>query len=163
MCIINDVVSQLAKKFRLTVPLSASALVIPDPVGVLEEDEVYFSSTSLPVDQYGYRPHCLQGDVLVVGCKHCLAIPGIALTMRLQQFRYPCYLTTDVRKVTAVDRPELRKWQDVVIFSTKGRRSLASVLGGGDYDGQRLLKSGRSALLLTLCSWTCRRSSSSLV
>lgn len=40
-------------------------------------------------------------------------------------------------KVVAVNSPELwtAGYQDVVVFSVKGKRSLASMLGGGDYDG----------------------------
>jgi RNA-dependent RNA polymerase len=33
--------------------------------------------------------------------------------------------------VTAVNHPALSEWYDVIIFSTKGDRSLASLLGGG--------------------------------
>lgn len=37
----------------------------------------------------------------------------------------------------AVDCPQLwmAGYQDVIVFSTKGESSLASMLGGGDYDG----------------------------
>ncbi|KAG5338544.1 hypothetical protein C0989_007138 [Termitomyces sp. Mn162] len=35
----------------------------------------------------------------------------------------------------AVDRPELSRWADVLIVSTKGEKSFASMLSGGDYDG----------------------------
>lgn len=38
-----------------------------------------------------------------------------------------------------MDRPELRDWTDVVIFSTKGARSALSLLGGGDYDGDTVI------------------------
>lgn len=41
-------------------------------------------------------------------------------------------------KVMAVNSHELwsRGFYDVIVFSTKGTRSLASMLSGGDYDGQ---------------------------
>ena len=45
--------------------------------------------------------------------------------------RYPIRLPSDMQKVTAVDRPELFPWPDVIIASTKGSRSLASLLSGG--------------------------------
>ncbi|CAE6452141.1 unnamed protein product [Rhizoctonia solani] len=51
--------------------------------------------------------------------------------------RNPCILPSDMRKVIAVDCPELwaAGYTDVIVFSVKGERSLASMLGGGDYDG----------------------------
>ena len=36
-----------------------------------------------------------------------------------------------MQKVKAVDHQELAKWPDVVIVSTKGKRSLASLLADG--------------------------------
>lgn len=40
-------------------------------------------------------------------------------------------------KVVAVECPQLwtAGYLDVIVFSVKGERSLASMLGGGDYDG----------------------------
>ncbi|KAL5476512.1 hypothetical protein ACEPAI_3369 [Sanghuangporus weigelae] len=49
--------------------------------------------------------------------------------------RNPTMVPSDVRKVTAVSHDRLIKYKDVIIFSTKGDRSLAIYLGGGDYDG----------------------------
>jgi hypothetical protein len=34
--------------------------------------------------------------------------------------------------------PTLRELQDVIVFSTQGERSLASLLSGGDYDGDKV-------------------------
>lgn len=34
----------------------------------------------------------------------------------------------------------LRELQDVIVFSVKGDRSLASLLSGGDYDGDKVRK-----------------------
>lgn len=49
--------------------------------------------------------------------------------------RNPCGLKSDVQKVKAIDCPALRMYTDLIIFSVKGDTSLASKLGGGDYDG----------------------------
>ena len=35
----------------------------------------------------------------------------------------------------AVDCPQLSQLTDVIVFSTKGPRSILSMLSGGDYDG----------------------------
>lgn len=60
--------------------------------------------------------------------------------------------SSNVEQVAAVMHPKLLSAQylDVIIFSTKGRRSLASLLGGGDYDGGTALLDARRMLLLTL-------------
>lgn len=34
--------------------------------------------------------------------------------------------------------PKLRELQDVIVFSVKGNRSLASLLSGGDFDGDKV-------------------------
>ncbi|KZV78606.1 hypothetical protein EXIGLDRAFT_824197 [Exidia glandulosa HHB12029] len=78
-------------------------------------------------------------------------VAGSAACSQQQVTRHPCKLPTDVQKVlqaflslcllltlsqvTAVDHPKLREYRDVMFFSVKGSRSLASLLGGGDYDG----------------------------
>ncbi|KAF9652372.1 hypothetical protein BDM02DRAFT_3183762 [Thelephora ganbajun] len=52
--------------------------------------------------------------------------------------RHPCKVPTDIQKVRAVDYPELRAYTDVVVFPIQGSYSLASFLGGGDYDGDKV-------------------------
>ncbi|KAJ1025352.1 hypothetical protein NDA13_004165 [Ustilago tritici] len=52
--------------------------------------------------------------------------------------RPPCLLPTDIRKVHAVVRPELNTYEDVVVFSIKGQGPLASLLSGGDHDGDTI-------------------------
>ncbi|KZO90313.1 RdRP-domain-containing protein [Calocera viscosa TUFC12733] len=51
--------------------------------------------------------------------------------------RHPCKLPTDIQKMRAVDIDELHYMYDVIVMSTQGERSPASMLGGGDYDGDR--------------------------
>ena len=41
----------------------------------------------------------------------------------------------ELGKVKAVFHPYLLQYKNIVIFPIKGKRSLASMLGGGDYDG----------------------------
>jgi hypothetical protein len=53
-------------------------------------------------------------------------------------FRSPCKLPTDVRKFRAVYKPELSHLTDCIVMSAHSdlcERSPASILGGGDYDG----------------------------
>ncbi|ODN90833.1 RNA-dependent RNA polymerase 1 [Cryptococcus wingfieldii CBS 7118] len=49
--------------------------------------------------------------------------------------RAPALHPGDVRRVRAVDVPELRHLKNVIVFSTQGERDLPSMLGGGDLDG----------------------------
>ncbi|SPO25440.1 uncharacterized protein UTRI_03140_B [Ustilago trichophora] len=109
---------RVIKRFAIPVARSAEAMVIPDPTGTLEEGEIQFRFSGdavLDPDTRLRLRHVPEGEVLVT--------------------RHPCLLPTDIRKVRAVVRPELSLYQDVIVFSTKGQRPLASLLSGGDYDG----------------------------
>ncbi|TFK18696.1 hypothetical protein FA15DRAFT_243960 [Coprinopsis marcescibilis] len=90
--------------------------VIADPLGILKEGEIFCrSSASLTDPITGLPFEVITGDV-VIG-------------------RYPMRLPSDLQKVRAVNVPELSKWTDVIIASVRGERSLASLLSGGDMDG----------------------------
>lgn len=89
--------------------------MVVDFLGVLRPDEVHICF-SKPFDIDGYSD--LDGlDVLVA--------------------RNPAHLPSDIQKVKAVFKPELRHLKDVIIFSLKGGVPLANKLSGGDYDGDR--------------------------
>ncbi|KAF8708053.1 RNA-dependent RNA polymerase, partial [Rhizoctonia solani] len=111
----------LVKKYRIVVPHSVRAFIVPDPLGVLNEDEVFFASSQpIEASSSGFT-QCITGPVLVS--------------------RNPCIQISDTRKVMAVNNYELwsRGYFDVIIFSVKGSRSLASLLSGGDYDGDTVV------------------------
>ncbi|WVN86300.1 uncharacterized protein L203_101463 [Cryptococcus depauperatus CBS 7841] len=61
--------------------------------------------------------------------------PAIIVINEVLVCRAPALHPGDVRRVLAVDRPELRHLKNVVVFSTQGSRDLPSMLGGGDLDG----------------------------
>ncbi|KAI0249735.1 RNA dependent RNA polymerase-domain-containing protein [Lactifluus subvellereus] len=118
--IAKKAVKSCIKKYRVTIPMSCSALVVPDVLGVLQEGEIHLkSSQRCLLRPDGQRTDRIFGDVLVT--------------------RSPCKLPTDVQRVKAVFRPELDDYVDVIMFSIKGPRSLASMLGTGDYDGDRVV------------------------
>lgn len=103
------------------VPRSAEVIVIPDPIGVLQEGEVQltFNSSKMPRDpDTGFDISALNGDVLVT--------------------RHPCLTPGDCRKVRATTYKALERYSGVIVFSTKGDRSLADVLSGGDMDGDTI-------------------------
>ncbi|TCD71443.1 hypothetical protein EIP91_010149 [Steccherinum ochraceum] len=112
------------QKVKLEVPHSCTAFIVPDPCGVLEPGEVQIKSSSMNLlDQNDNPTDIVIGDVLLT--------------------RHPCKVASDVQKAKAVLRPELHKYADVIVISTKGHlangislsRHLASMTGGGDYDG----------------------------
>ena len=105
------------ERFNLRLPKSARVLMVPDPTGTLEPGEVYLNLTTIDSEKIPIgRP---EGDV-VVG-------------------RNPALRPSDMQRVRCIDRPELRSYRDVIVMSVKGEQSLASLLGGGDYDGDDVL------------------------
>lgn len=114
----------LKEKMKVSVPRSAYAFMTVDFLGVLGEGEVHMSFSrgtecdTRPSDLDGVPRNELHGhDVLVA--------------------RAPAHFPSDVQKVRAVFKPELRHLQDVIVFSRKGNVALADLLSGGDYDGDR--------------------------
>ncbi|KLO18824.1 hypothetical protein SCHPADRAFT_993271 [Schizopora paradoxa] len=105
-------------RFKMIVPMSCEALVIPDPIGVLGEGEVHIKRSHPMIGPDCFETEIVLGDVLVT--------------------RHPCKVPSDVQKVKAVQHPALTQYVDVIIFSVCGKQSLASMLGGGDYDGDRV-------------------------
>ena len=99
---------------------STYAFMIADPLAILEEDEVHIAFSSAFRDhKTGVDQTMLHGiDVLVA--------------------RSPAHLPSDIQKVRAVFKPELRLYRDVIVFPSKGSVSLASKLSGGDYDGDKV-------------------------
>lgn len=49
--------------------------------------------------------------------------------------RNPCLHPGDLRKLRAVDKPELSHLSDCIVFSTRGPRPAADMMSGGDLDG----------------------------
>ncbi|KAH7248283.1 RNA dependent RNA polymerase-domain-containing protein [Fusarium solani] len=104
-------------KLSVKVGQSTYAFMAVDFQKILDADEVHFCFSSSFND--GTRElHDLGGmDVLVGRC--------------------PAHLPSDIQKVKAVFRPELRNLKDIVIFPCTGDEPLAQRLSGGDYDGDR--------------------------
>ncbi|GAA5984245.1 hypothetical protein JCM5350_002878 [Sporobolomyces pararoseus] len=118
--IVSSLTLEKQLSFKVDDDFSRTAFVIADHMGVLEEGEFFFQcSEPLPTNN-GF------GKVGLVD--------GYALLSRSPAVQ-PC----DVQKVRGVYRPEYRMYYDVIIVSTKGDRSLCSILSGGDYDGDKLL------------------------
>ena len=115
---------KLKEKMKVSVPRSAYVFMTVDFLGVLEEGEVHMSFSrgtecdTRPSDSDGVPRNELHGhDVLVA--------------------RAPAHFPSDIQKVRAVFKPELRHLQDVIVFPRKGDVALADLLSGGDYDGDK--------------------------
>ena len=110
----------LSKNLSIPLDKGLSAFIIPDPFGVLAPDEIHCYFPNHPIkDPVTLTPIIqLEGDVLV--------------------YRSPCKLPTDVRKMKAVRKDKLLHLRNCIVMSANSdrcTRSPASILGGGDYDG----------------------------
>lgn len=100
------------RNFQIKLPTSTTLWGIADPEDCLEPGEVcvnlggWFDGQPLRMDQR---------EVLVA--------------------RNPALAPWDIQKVRCVDKPQLARFTNMIIFSAKGMRPLANKLQGGDYDG----------------------------
>lgn len=109
----------LKTKLNIRVGRSAYIYIVVDFWGILEEHEVHVAFSSKFQDPQGQFSDVLlhDTDVLVA--------------------RSPAHLPSDIQKVKAVFKTELRALKDVIVFSAKGDTPLADKLSGGDYDGDK--------------------------
>ncbi|KAL8737270.1 MAG: hypothetical protein Q9181_001856, partial [Wetmoreana brouardii] len=110
---VSDYCCRLENRMNIEVAKSTYAFMIADPLAVLEEGEVHISFSKAFDDE-----NMLHDIDLLVA-------------------RLPAALPSDIQKVRAVFKVELRRYRDVIVFSSKGARPLADKLSGGDYDGDR--------------------------
>jgi len=107
---------KLSKDLKITIGKSTYAYMTIDFAGVLASDEVHICFSSFN-DGENDR-HDLEGRNILVG-------------------RCPAHLPSDIQKVKAVFKSELRHLRDVIVFPRTGDSPLADKLSGGDYDGDR--------------------------
>ncbi|THU97385.1 hypothetical protein K435DRAFT_857699 [Dendrothele bispora CBS 962.96] len=124
--IVKQTISNHIEKSRFPLPegTGMEAFVIPDPLGVLQEEEIYYRLSNPTTDpETRALFNVVKGPVLIG--------------------RYPIRLSSDIRKVKAVDIPDLERWSDVVIVPTNlvlrvprcKQVRFISILSGGDMDG----------------------------
>ncbi|PCH44937.1 hypothetical protein WOLCODRAFT_56552, partial [Wolfiporia cocos MD-104 SS10] len=125
--VIKKEIHTFINRYHIEVPMSCTAYIVPDPLGVLEPGEIHLKSSRRNLlDQEGRLTDIVLGDVLVT--------------------RHPCKVPTDVQKVKAVFKEKLHRYVDVIVVSIKNHisnnvllnRHLASCTGGGDYDGDTM-------------------------
>ncbi|KIO07453.1 hypothetical protein M404DRAFT_998166 [Pisolithus tinctorius Marx 270] len=110
-CAETHVLRELKYRGHIAVPGSFTLYGVSDEWNCLDEGEIY--ATVLD-EKKGTRTE---------------------ITGRVAITRSPQIHPGDVQLVTAVRRPQLEHLTNVVVFSCKGDRPLASCLGGGDLDG----------------------------
>ncbi|QGI71300.1 hypothetical protein CEK26_003637 [Fusarium fujikuroi] len=104
-------------KLHIKITKSTSALMTVDFQGVLAPNEVQLCF-SPAFDDGQQTLDDLGGFQVLVG-------------------RCPAHLPSDIQKVNAVFKPELRHFKNVIVFSSLGDEPLANKLSGGDYDGDK--------------------------
>lgn len=116
--VVKRLTENVVRAFRIPVDKASTAFIVPDPTGTLAPNEIYVSPSNAVDPSTGEPVIHILGEVLAL--------------------RSPCKLPTDVQKMRAVIRPELQYLKDVIVMSADAARCLrspASMLGGGDYDG----------------------------
>jgi len=120
-------VADVKNKCRIHVPDAVNLLGILDAVdNVLLEGEVFIQvpnnyNTSYEQECNGINNEIkqsyriIEGDVIVL--------------------RYPCVNPNDVLRLKAVNKPELRNYKDVIVFSQQGNMPVTVRLSKGDLDG----------------------------
>ncbi|KAF8897616.1 RNA dependent RNA polymerase-domain-containing protein [Infundibulicybe gibba] len=116
--VIETSVKNYVETCRIDIPMSVTAFLVPDPLGILKPGEIFFKSSTTSIKV----PNAFDTDIL---------LGPVLLT------RHPCKLPTDTQAWTAVDRPELHDLVDVIVLPTQGDRRAADLLAGGDYDGDK--------------------------
>ncbi|KAG1749874.1 RNA dependent RNA polymerase-domain-containing protein [Suillus paluster] len=118
--VLKTMVDNYVRRYKIEVPMSCVAWIVPDPSGTLTPDEVQILSRDSKFRcADGTESNVVLGDVLLT--------------------RHPCKLPTDTQKVRAVEKPELRHYTDVIVCSVQGTRRFADLLAGGDYDGDKAI------------------------
>lgn len=115
--ILSNYLTDYVERLRIKVPHSTVVYCAPDPLGILKPGQVHLGFSRPVVDPRTgvYESSLIDLKVLVA--------------------RNPAYLASDIQLQTAVYENKLRHYKDVILFSTQGETPLASLLSGGDYDG----------------------------
>ncbi|ENH66293.1 Putative RNA-dependent RNA polymerase 1 [Fusarium oxysporum f. sp. cubense race 1] len=108
---------QMETKLHIRIAKSTSALMAIDFQRVLAPNEVQLCFSPAFDDGQQTLDDLGGFDVLVGRC--------------------PAHLPSDIQKVKAVFKPELRHFKNVIVFSSLGDEPLANKLSGGDYDGDK--------------------------
>ncbi|KIW45901.1 uncharacterized protein PV06_01607 [Exophiala oligosperma] len=115
--ILMHYMTNYVERLWITQISSTTVFCVPDPTGKLKHDEVCLNFSKAVKDPRSGMSELVLNDIEVLVARN------------------PAYLASDVQKRKAVYIHELRHYRNVIIFPTTGTRPLASMLSGGDYDG----------------------------
>lgn len=115
--ILKNSTASYVEKLRIKLPCSTTVFCAPDPTGLLHPGEVYLGFSQEKIDPRSGLSENVLRDINVLVARN------------------PAYLSSDMQLRRAVYYDELRHYKDVILFSTQGDTPLASLLSGGDYDG----------------------------
>ena len=115
--LLTSTLTRYVERLHIKVEHSTSVFCVADPYHVLAPGEVFLKfSTMKENPATKLKQSCIYDIDVLVG-------------------RNPAHLPSDMQKVRAVFRKELMNFADVAVFSSQGDVPLASLLSGGDYDG----------------------------
>lgn len=115
--ILRHIMTNYVERLWITQTSSTTVFCVPDPTGKLKHDEVCLNFSKAIKDPRSDLSELVLSDIEVLVARN------------------PAYLASDVQKRKAVYIKELRHYKNVIVFPTTGDRALASMLSGGDYDG----------------------------
>lgn len=115
--ILSDYLTNYIEKLWIKIPHSTVVFCAPDPYGILRPGHVYLGFSQPIEDPRNGVSEFHLNDLKVLVARN------------------PAYLASDIQMQTAVYEHRLRHYKDVILFSTQGETPLASLLSGGDYDG----------------------------
>ena len=128
-------ISRFLEENRIPMSRSRSLFMVPDECGVLGPDECFIQLSS-PRNKFDWENLSSEGGP-------SWDFVGI-MTGPIVALRSPSYHHSDVLKLNAVDNAlvseSLGHLRDVIVLSTKklGTRSTASIMSGGDFDGDKV-------------------------
>ena len=115
--LLTTTLDKYVERLHIKVEHSTSFFCVADPYHVLAPGEVFLNFSTPRENPVTKLKQCCIYDIdVLVG-------------------RNPAQLPSDMQKVRAVFRKELMNFTDVAVFSSQGDVPLASLLSGGDYDG----------------------------
>ncbi|PKK74498.1 RdRP-domain-containing protein [Rhizophagus irregularis] len=128
----------LRSKARILVPDSFLLIGVIDETGILEENEIYVQTSTIVSEYQTFDTahEKIQREQKIW--------KGPAVITR-----NPCLHPGDLRKVVAVEVPELSHLKNCVVFSQKGYKPLPNLLSGGDLDGDEFFVSFDKRILKT--------------
>ena len=119
----------LENRLHIGLGRSTLALMVADPLDVLEEDEIHLGFDSAFTDPKSQFSDTMLHDMDVLVARDPALLPSdiqrVGTTSVVKN-----RIVTERWQVKAVFKPELAGYKNVIVFPSKGRMSLADKLSG---------------------------------